>query len=193
MHDVSLGIIIRDYLTGEEIENTTFEDLRQALAKLLVEELGYPRQRLKARVPVTIPVKGEDYTRLADLVAYGDGGEPLLLIMFCAGDVTTYERESLAAARLFAGGPVPLVAVTDTKDAVLLATKGGDRLGQGMRAIPAWKDLTALAAAHPMGPLSEEHAERECRILYAYTETLYKCCSFAACAVEAKGGGFAKK
>ena len=41
MHEVSLGGVIADYLTGEQLERTTYEDLRQALAKFLVEERGF--------------------------------------------------------------------------------------------------------------------------------------------------------
>ena len=40
MHEVSLGQSIQDYLTGENLDMTTYEDLRQGLARLLVEEKG---------------------------------------------------------------------------------------------------------------------------------------------------------
>ncbi len=190
MHDVSLGQTIRDYLTGETIEQTTFEDLRQALARLLVEERGYPRDRIRPRVNAVIQIEGRDYGRLVDLVALDAQERPLLALMFCAGVVSTYLRESLAAARLMPGGPAPLVAVTDTREAMLLETATGKVLGQGMAAIPDWATLTELAAAHPPLPLEEEQREREARILYAYSEQLYSCCSYAACTAAARGGRF---
>ncbi|THB68675.1 MAG: type I restriction endonuclease subunit R [Desulfovibrio sp.] len=192
MHDISLGITIRDYLTDEEIESTTFEDLRQGLARFMVEELGYPKDRLKPRVAVTIPIDGKEYSRLADLMAFSESGEPLLLAMFCAGEVSTYVRESVAAARLYHEQPVPLTVVTDSKDAILVATATGKELGRSMHAIPRYADLQGLAGAHPIEPLPENQAEKECRILYAYTETLYKCCSFAACTAQSKGAGFSE-
>lgn len=55
MHETSLGETLRDYLTGESIEATTYEDLRQALARLLVEGLGYPAERVVPRLAVRFP------------------------------------------------------------------------------------------------------------------------------------------
>ena len=56
MHEVSLGATLRDYLTGQDVDHTTYEDLRQALARLLVEELGHPRELVEPRVRVRFDV-----------------------------------------------------------------------------------------------------------------------------------------
>ena len=56
MHEVSLGATLRDYLTGQDVDHTTYEDLRQALARLLVEELGHPRGLVEPRVRVRFDV-----------------------------------------------------------------------------------------------------------------------------------------
>ncbi|MGE4299012.1 MAG: type I restriction enzyme HsdR N-terminal domain-containing protein [Desulfovibrionaceae bacterium] len=191
MHDISLGVTLRDYLTGEEVEATTYEDLRQALARLLVEERGYPRASIVPRAPVRFPVEGREYTRLVDFAVL-DEGTPLLVVLFCSGECTTYEREIVAAARLFPGGPARLAVVTDTRDAVLLAVANGERLARGMRAIPDWTALTGLAARHAPAPLDEAHLERERRILFMYSESLYDCCSRATCAIESRGGRWEK-
>ena len=192
MHDISLGQTIRDYLTGEEIESTTYEDLRQALARMLVEEKGYPKGSLIPRAPVTFPVEGREYTRLVDLAALDDEDRPLIIYIFCSGVVTTYERETLAAARLFPNGPAPLAAATDTKEASLLAVKDGERLGQGMAALPDWNKVLELAAKHPSPPLDATRRDREQRILYCYSESLYDCCSEAACTISERGGRFSE-
>lgn len=176
MHEVSLGYTLRDYLTGEQLEATTFEDLRQALARMLVEERGYPASSLRPRVQVAYDIDGEQECRTVDLVAY-DGKKPLLLIVFCSGQVGSYERESVAAARLLEGGPAPLVAVTDTRDAELVATASGTVLAQGMQALPGFDELAALAASHPAPHLSEDARMREARILHAYTGFLKTCCT----------------
>ena len=190
MHDISLGETMRDYLTGEEIDKTTYEDLRQGLARLLVEERGYPRENLKARVGVAIPVDGKEYCRIVDLAAYGDDGSVLLVLVFCSGVVKTYVRESLAAARLFPGGPAPLVVVTDSKDALLVAVATGEHIKEGMGALPLWDELAGLAREHPAPAMSGDRMEKERRILYAYSESLYGCCGAATCAVESRGGRF---
>ncbi len=194
MHDISLGHVINDYLTGEAVEATTYEDLRQALARVLVEEKGYPRESLTPRVPVRARVEGRHYTRVVDLLARDAEGAPLLMALFAPGEVTTYEREALAAARLLEPTPAPLVVVTDSKEATLLAVGGGacgERLARGANALPAWAHAVDLAASHPPPVLDERRRILESRILFAYSESLYDCCGGAACAAEGRGSRFA--
>ncbi len=193
MHDISLGNSIRDYLTGEDVEETTYEDLRQGLARMLVEELGYPKERITPRLRVVFPINGQDYCRLMDFGVYSDAGKLLLVILFTPGDVVSYERECLCAARLAPGGPAPLAAITDTQEAVLLSTASNERLERGARAIPHWDQLLELAEAHPPPDVLQERREKEARILYTYSEYLYGCCSAAECTVEGKGGRWAEQ
>lgn len=187
MHDISLNRVIRDYLTNEEIDETTYEEFRQALAKLLVEEKGYSKETIKPRVQVVFPIDGKQYARIVDLACYVED-KPVLLVMFCTGEVSTYTRESLAAARLFPEGPVPLVVVTDSKDALLLETGKGEILGEGMAAIPHRSELKEKMSLWKGYDATEDALEKERRILFAYTESLYGCCSYASCTAEDKGG-----
>ncbi len=183
MHEVSLGGTIRDYLTGDDVERTTYEDLRQALARVLVEERGYPASAIRPRVGVHFPVAdgGEEYCRTVDLAVHDAAGVPILLLLFCPGQVNTYRRESLAAARLFPGGPVPLVVVTDTRDAILVGVEENALLGDGMRAIPTWDWLAQLVREHPARPLSAERIAGERRILHTYSEFIKTCCDESLC------------
>ncbi len=184
MHEESLGNVIRDYLTGEEIAETSYEEFRQALARLLVEEKGYPRDRLVPKIGVCFPVDGQDYTRMIDLLALDEAGAPLLFFIFCSGEPGSYVREALAAARVYARGPVPLACVTDTRDAVLLETATGRELGRGMRAVPDWRRALAMNAPRPR--LSGEALLRERRILFAYSEFLSGGCCQGACRPKAR-------
>ncbi|NHZ47629.1 type I restriction endonuclease subunit R [Nitratidesulfovibrio liaohensis] len=234
MHEVSLGATLRDYLTGQDVDHTTYEDLRQALARLLVEELGHPRELVEPRVrvrfdvvpdaanassslapsstevprvfegadrpdapPVSLdlpvppdsgaPGDSEDSDdhdegcRVVDLTLRDDDGTPLCIVLFCPGAPGSYARESVAAARLFPGGPAPLVAVTDTRDALLMAAVDGAVLGEGMRALPKRDALRRLAADHPCPQLTQERAAGERRILGAYTAFLKRCCGEDVC------------
>ena len=185
MHEESLGSVIRDYLTGEELEETSYEEFRQALARMFVEERGYPKQSLVPKTGVCFPIDGREYTRMVDLAALGPDGTPLLLIIFCSGEPGTYLREALAAARLYQP-PVPLVLTTDTKNAVLVAASSGKTLGSGMRAIPLYPDLSGLVRDNPMAAPSPEQVERERRILYAYSEMLSGGCCQGACRPSAR-------
>jgi hypothetical protein len=184
MHEESLGNVIRDYLTGEEVAETSYEEFRQGLARLLVEEKGYPKERLTPKVGVCFPVDGQDYSCMVDLMATDPAGRPLLFVIFCSGEPGSYVREALAAARIFLPDAVPLVLVTDTHDAVLLEAASGKERGRGMRAIPDWAALAATDAPRPQ--LTPEALERERRILYAYSEFLEDGCCQGACRPRAK-------
>jgi hypothetical protein len=197
VHEVSLGQLIEDYLSGESVPETTYEEFRQALARVLVEDRGYPRDRLRAKVGVTFPIDGREYCRVADLVAYGDDGRPLLVVVFCPGEVESFHRESLAMARLVAGGPAPLAVATDLKDAILVGSATGALLGEGgMASLPAWEELLRLAAEAapvPLAPLAGERLLREQRILYTYSEFLTGCCGECAPPGRFVGPGTAAK
>ncbi|EHJ48249.1 hypothetical protein DFW101_2244 [Solidesulfovibrio carbinoliphilus subsp. oakridgensis] len=184
MHEESLGTVIRDFLTGEEVPETSYEEFRQALARLLVEEKGYPKDRLRPKVGVCFPVDGEAYTRMVDLLALDAAGRPLLFAIFCSGEPGSYVREALAAGRIYQDGPVPLVLVTDTREAVLLETATGRELGRGLRAIPTWRQAMDLQA--PLPQLSDEALRLERRILFAYSEFLANGCCQGACRPKAR-------
>ena len=207
MHEVSLGGMLTDYLSGEKIEETTYEEFRQALARMLVEDKGFPKDSLRAKVPLVFQIDGQDTGRHIDLVAYdrsdtsdtsgepGESGRPLLLVIFCAGEVGSFERETVSCARLFPGGPVPVAIATDSIGASVLDTATGDPLSHaaggatGVRAIPTWDEVRAIDAATPRVSLPEERRRKEERILHAYNGFLYGTCCSESCRVPPKSGG----
>ncbi|MDR0339560.1 MAG: type I restriction enzyme HsdR N-terminal domain-containing protein [Desulfovibrio sp.] len=176
MHEVSLGGVIRDYLSGEERELTTYEDLRQALARFLVEERGYAASSLRPHYPVAYEVDGEIMVREADIAMFLGDGRLGLLLVFCAGQINTYKREAVALARLALPDPAPLALVTDTRAAELFAVRDGATLARGLEALPGQAGMEALAQARPAPPLTAERRLRESRILHAYTGFLKTCC-----------------
>lgn len=176
MHEVSLGQTIQDYLTGETLEMTTYEDLRQGLARLLVEGKGYPKANLSPKVAISFDVDGKPFTRNVDLLIHDDGSRPVMVLLFCSGTPETYTREAVYAGRLIPGGPVPLVVVTDSKDARLLRTKDGKVLASGFASIPTWEALQILLAETPPPVLDPERIEREQRVFYMYSGFLEGCC-----------------
>lgn len=181
MHEVSLGGTLRDYLTGKDIEETTFEEIRQELARFLVEEKGYPKDRIRSKVKLSYTVDGEEFERLMDFVIHDENDTPLLLIIFCSGNVSTYERETLCAARLIQGGPVPLALTTDSMEAVLIDTGSGECLRRGMSAVPPWNELKELAATVALPKLTDEQREKQTRIFHAYSGFLFGSCCKGAC------------
>ena len=198
MHEVSLGGVLVDYLSGEARERTTYEDLRQALLAWVVEQKGFPKSWLAAHVPVAyntdMPQESPESSlherkgagvRTADLTivkpgaavvgsSSQNGNTNLLLLLFCPGQVYTYQREAQAMARL-AG--FPLVAVTDTRDLVLFAAATGQETGKGPGDFPGPEALLSLASAHPLPVLAPLERTMESRILHAYTGLQKTCCT----------------
>jgi hypothetical protein len=173
MHEISLGRTIRDYLTGEELEETTYEEFRQGLARLLVEEKGYSKETIRPRISIRFMVGGEPWSRVMDMGVF-QGERPLLLLLFSAGEVDTYVREAVAGARLHEP-PFPLVLITDTKDARLASTRDGSIIARGFHALPTWERLLEFVEEHPIQALSPEQREREGRLFYAYS-AYHSCC-----------------
>ncbi|SKA84523.1 Type I restriction enzyme R protein N terminus (HSDR_N) [Paucidesulfovibrio gracilis DSM 16080] len=188
MHEVSLGNTLRDFLTGEEIEETTYEEFRQALARLLVEERGYPREQIKAKVPFAYVVDGETFRRNLDLVVYDDAERPMLVVIFCSGSVSSFERETAIAARLVENGPAALAVVTDSKEALLLDPATREVIREGMAAIPHWEDLLNHVEEAKPQPVTEEERIKLIRIFHAYNGFLLDSCCSAEC-----GGPFSKE
>lgn len=183
MHETSLGGTLRDYITGEEIEETTFEEFRQALARLLVEEKGYPKEQLKAKVPLSYCVDGEDYERPLDIVVYDTAGRPIFVVIFCAGQVGSFERETVCAGRLIEGGPVAYAMVTDTMDASLLDVRTGDVVARSMNAVPEYGKLLEMVEEAEIKPLTDEQREKQTRVFHTYCGFIYGTCCSESCSL----------
>lgn len=183
MHETSLGGTLRDYLTGEEIDETTFEEFRQALARFMVEEKGYPKDRLKSKVPLTYCVEGEEFERPIDLVLYDEKDKPMFLVIFCAGEVGTFERETVCAARLIEGGPVPFAVVSDSMDASLLDTRTGELIGKSMESIPDYETLLSMVNEAETLPLTDEQREKQTRVFHTYCGFIYGTCCSESCSL----------
>jgi len=176
VHEVFFERVITDYLTGESIPDSTYEDLRQGLARMLVEEKGYPRQALRPKYPVHAVVDGQKEAFPVDIAAFGPEGQPLLALFFCPGEVGSFVRESVAAGRVHQPQPFPLVAVTDSKRILIVAAQDAHIVGEGWYAVPTWSQLAPLAAVHPCPPLPPERLDKERRILAAYAVLGGACC-----------------
>lgn len=176
MHEVSLNQVITDYLTGENIELTTYEDLRQSLAALMVEEKGYPKTAIVPKYKLNLTLGSDHYVVCLDFVIHIDDN-PALLIGFCPGAVSTFITQFVCAARIFNGKPIPYVIVTDCKDAALIRTADKKDLCRGYHCIPDWGKLQALYKEAPAFELTESRKNKESRIVYAMFALSDSCCT----------------
>ncbi|ACV69713.1 type I restriction enzyme HsdR N-terminal domain-containing protein [Desulfohalobium retbaense] len=179
MHEISLGHTLTDYLSGQEIEATTYEDIRQAIVRMLVEDKGYPASNLQTKVRIAFVVDGQEFEHWVDTVVSDPSGAPLAVVAFCAGDVTSYVRETVAAARLLPQGPAPLALITDTQSAMCVCVGDGSVVYEGgYHALPHWQGLLDLLPSCPAVDLSEGKRAKEERLLYTF-RSLTGCCSDA--------------
>ena len=164
MHKTSLNRTIIDYLTGHEIEETTFEELRQGIARMLVEAKQYPREAICPKLTRIFSPGPDTFTATIDFAVFL-AGQPWLAIYFCAGSIGTFIRQNLALSRIWLP-PFPLTLVTDSRNAQLLTTADGQLVCEGYNAFPSWLSLGQITA--PPVALTPQQREIETRITSAY-------------------------
>ena len=117
-HHLILGRL-EDFITGEILDDTHDERLKQNLARLLVATKGYekkeitPRHRLlvsagdrQAMVPIDFLISLKE--KISMIVKYGPGS------------LVTRRRPGVAASRLVTPYQVPVVVVTNGEDAEII-------------------------------------------------------------------------
>ena len=159
--------MITDYITGQKVPNVGAEANRQAVEQYLVEEKGYTKQDIQVSVPIQMQIREQSYRSQVDLVVVLDGRR--LMVVKCApGSLGSREREIVSTARLLDVYQIPLALVSDGKSAILLDTVGGQKIGEGMAAIPSRRELMHQFKEVSLQPLSGERREREKLIFRSY-------------------------
>lgn len=159
--------MLTDFVTGRAVPNIGAEENRQLLERYLVEHKGYPREDIEVDAPIEMDIAGERYQSSVDLVA-GVGGRRLVAFRCAAGSIGSYEREILAAARLLSEYQIPWAVASDGRDAVVLETASGRRVGAGLEAIPARAKLEAQLPELEFETLPPDRRQREQLIFRTY-------------------------
>jgi len=156
-----------DFVTGREVPNIGAEENRQAVERFLVEQKGYSKEDIEVDAPIAIVIGGNVYRSLVDLVVAVD--EVRLLVAKCAaGSLGSWERQTLAAARLLSDHQIPYAVVSDGKTARLMDSTTGKKIGEGMEAIPSRTEARLVLASVRLQPYPEERRERESLIFRTY-------------------------
>ena len=159
--------MITDYITGQKVPNVGAEANRQAVEQYLVEEKGYTKQDIQVSVPIQMQIRDQSYRSQVDLVVVLDGRR--LMVVKCApGSLGSREREIVSTARLLDVYQIPLALVSDGKSAILLEVASGQKIGEGMAAIPSRRELMRQFKEVSLQPLSGERREREKLIFRSY-------------------------
>ncbi len=161
--------MITDFISGKEIPNVGAEENRQMVERFLVDKKGYSKEDIEVDVDIEMTVAGETYRSQIDLVVSVDGGStPFMAIKCAVASLGSREREILAAARLLCENLLPFSVVSDGKTATVLDTVSGQKLGQGLSAIPSKADFREKLKTFHARPFPKEKLEREKLIFRSY-------------------------
>lgn len=165
-HHLILGERV-DFITGSTIRDTHDERYRQHLARLLVKDKGYLKSDIETRRELFVKAANKTAMLKIDFtVSLFD--KICMILRYGPGSLITRHRPALAASRLVAPYQVPMVVVTNGKDAEILEGATGNIIGIGLESIPAKSELIEIAEKTRFDPISDKQIEMESRILYAF-------------------------
>ena len=170
---------LQDFLTGQTLPDTDDERVRQQLARLLVEQLGYAKQELEPRLTI-VSNFGNRVVTTIELCARIEGRR-LFILRYGPGSLVTREKAAIAAARILDPDyRIPLAIVTNGRDAELLETAHGKVLATGMDCIPDRQRAEALLHSSTFEPFADpEKHDQALRILNVFD--LEVCCFGTSC------------
>ena len=184
-HHLILGELV-DVITGKVLPDTHDERYRQELARLLIHAKGYPRTDIQGQC--TLRVKAGDNCAIVKVdMAVTIADRICMIIKYGPGSLVTRHRPTLAASRLLAPYQIPVVVVTNGKDADILDGHTGEVIGSGLESIPARTELATRFATFLFTPIAESRAEIESRIVYAYEVDGACPCDDSICRITTEG------
>ena len=156
-----------DFATGREVPNIGAEENRQAVERYLVKQKGYRRADITVDAEIALEIRGDIYRSQVDLVVMVD--RVVLMVIKCAaGALGSWERQTVAAARLLSDHQVPYAVVSDGKTAVVTESVTGKKIGEGMQVIPSKTEARQILASLRLLVFPEERRERESLIFRTY-------------------------
>ena len=157
-HHLVLGEL-KDFLTGQLIEDNHDERLRQKLARFLVEEKKFEKENITSRIKLTVRAGDKKAVIRVDfkVVIFQ---KTCIVVKYGPGSLVTRRRPALAASRLVETYQVPFIVVTNGIDAEILDGVSGKVIGKNLLDIPGQSELSAQFDLLAFGEISEERAEK---------------------------------
>ncbi len=181
-HHLILGDL-EDYITREVLKDTHDERYRQKIGRLLVEEKDFLKSEISPRIALQVQAGGKcaiikiDFGIILSKQMY-------MIIKYGPGSIVTRRRPALAASRLLATYQIPVIVVTNGKDAEILDGATGKIIQTGLTSIPSRSELLENVSHDHFIPVSSERIEMESRILYAYEVDGSCPCDDSICIIE---------
>jgi hypothetical protein len=158
---------LTDYVTGRPVPNIGAEENRQAVERVLVEGKGFAKEDIEVGTQISLPIQGATYRSRLDLVVRVNG-VPVMVVTCAAGALGSWERQTLAAARLLEPLPAAYAVVSDGRTASVMDAASGQRLGDSLDAIPSKSDARRILESDGRHPFPAERREREILIFRTY-------------------------
>jgi hypothetical protein len=106
------------------------------MERILVEIKGFDPEDIEVDLPIVMEMQDGPYASRLDLVVRV-AGRRFMVIKCAPGSLASREREVIAAARLADNHQIPLAIASDGKTALVWETVSGNKMGQGMQAVPS--------------------------------------------------------
>ena len=156
-----------DYITGKTVPNVGVEEIRQQLEQYLVATKGYQKKEILVDTDIEIDINGSLYASQLDLVVSIDNRN-FMVIKCAAGSLESREREVVSASRIFESYPIPYAVVSDSKTAVIYDAVSGEKIDQGLNAIPNRAAAEKILNTRQLAHISENRLKKEKIIFRSY-------------------------
>jgi hypothetical protein len=165
-HHLILGQLT-DFISGQKLDDTLDERYRQQIGHYLVQTKGYATSNITSRHELTFEV---DNRRARLLITYtvALGRKIGMIVQYGPGSLVTRHRPTLAMSRLVASYQIPVVVVTNGKQADILDGDSGRQIGTGLEAIPKRDQLEEICSRVIWTTITDVRVEKESRILMAF-------------------------
>ncbi|QTA79414.1 Type I restriction enzyme R N-terminal domain-containing protein [Desulfonema limicola] len=165
-HHLILGKL-KDFLTGQILNDTHDERYRQNIANLLVTKKGYLKQDINSGYELTVRAgKNKGILKVDFLISLAE--KTAMIIKYGPGSLTTRHRPGLALSRLTELYQIPVLVVTNGEDADILDGASGRITGSGLEKIPSKTELLKIVSNAEFKSISKHRREMESRIAFCY-------------------------
>jgi hypothetical protein len=164
-HHLILGET-KDFLTGKVIPDTYDEQYRQKIAKLLVNNCEFKKDKISNNVLFQINISNQKAILKIDFLVYFRK-KTIMLIKFAPGSLITRRLSTVALSRIVEPYQIPIVVVTNGKDAEIINGRSGKVESSGLDHLPAKSKIINRFDAFDFKPIETNVIEKASRIVYA--------------------------
>jgi hypothetical protein len=163
---------LKDFITGENLPNTDMERLRQRVGEFLINEKGYDKKDIEARIILKTLVDNKNIVTPLDYMIRLKGRRVILINCYPTA-LSTREKLALACVCLLEAYQIPFTVITTGFETEIFDTISGKVLSNDLSAIPKKEKLLKELDHLCFKPPSEQKKTQAKRILYAFD--LLKC------------------